>query len=54
MCSKVICRQCKKPTWSGCGEHIEEALAGIAKKDRCQGHEAQVKKSGIFSKLFSR
>lgn len=43
MCSKVICRQCKKPTWSGCGEHIEEALAGIAKADRCQGHEAHVK-----------
>ena len=54
MCSKVICRQCKKPTWSGCGEHIEEALAGIAEADRCQGHEGQVKKSGIFSKLFSR
>ena len=43
MCSKVICRQCKKPTWSGCGEHIEEALAGIAVSDRCQGHEGQVK-----------
>jgi hypothetical protein len=54
MCSKVICRHCKKPTWSGCGEHIEEALAGIAVSDRCQGHEGQVKKSGIFSKLFSR
>ena len=54
MCSKVICRQCKKPTWSGCGEHIEEALFGIAEADRCQGHEGQVQKSGIFSKLFSR
>jgi hypothetical protein len=54
MCSKVICRQCKKPTWSGCGEHIEEALAGIAPADRCQGHESSAKKSGIFSKLFSR
>ena len=48
MCSKVICRTCKKPTWSGCGEHIEEALFGIAEADRCQGHEGQVKKSGIF------
>ena len=54
MCSKVICRTCKKSTWSGCGEHIEEALAGITEADRCQGHEGQVKKSGIFSKLFSR
>ena len=54
MCSKVICRQCNKPTWSGCGEHIEDALAGIAVSDRCKGHEGQAKKSGIFSKLFSR
>ena len=54
MCSKVICRICKKSTWSGCGEQIEEALFGIAEADRCQGHEGQVKKSGIFSKLFSR
>ena len=54
MCSKVICRTCKKPTWSGCGEHIEEALFGIAEADRCQGHEKAFKKVGLFSKLFSR
>jgi len=35
MCSKVICRKCNKPTWSGCGEHIEEALVGVALEDRC-------------------
>ena len=54
MCSKVICRQCKKPTWSGCGEHIEEALAGIALADRCQGHVKSAKKAGLLSKFFSR
>jgi hypothetical protein len=54
MCSKVICRQCKKPTWSGCGQHIEEALAGVAPADRCQGHNKSEKKAGIFTKLFSR
>ncbi len=54
MCSKEICRQCKKPTWTGCGEHIEEALAGIALAVRCQGHEKAVKKVSLFSKLFSR
>jgi hypothetical protein len=35
MCSKVMCRKCNKPTWSGCGEHIEEALVGVALEDRC-------------------
>lgn len=29
---------CKMPTWSGCGEHIEDALAGIPNEQRCPGH----------------
>ena len=35
MCSKVVCKNCQKFTWSGCGEHIEEALHGIPEADRC-------------------
>ena len=54
MCSKVICKKCKKPNWSGCGQHIEEALYGIAVADRCQGHAGEAKQPGFFSKLFKR
>ena len=54
MCSLVTCKVCKKPTWSGCGEHTEEALAGIAIADRCAGHASEVKKVGILSRLFKR
>ncbi|MFM8254480.1 MAG: hypothetical protein ACKN9O_04555 [Actinomycetota bacterium] len=56
MCSKVICRQCGKPTWSGCGEHIEIALAGVPKSDRCQGHDASSapKSPGLLNRLFGR
>lgn len=35
MCSKVVCKKCQKFTWSGCGEHIEEALHGVSESDRC-------------------
>jgi hypothetical protein len=35
VCTKVTCSICGKPTWSGCGEHIEEALQGVAEADRC-------------------
>lgn len=35
MCTKVACETCKKSTWAGCGEHIEEALEGVAEADRC-------------------
>ena len=52
MCSRTTCRKCGKPTWSGCGNHIEQALQGVAKKDRCQGHANDPVEPGFFAKLF--
>ncbi len=40
MCARVTCDTCGKPTWDGCGQHIEEALVGVAEADRCPGHSA--------------
>jgi len=53
MCSRVMCSKCQKPTWSGCGEHIEQALVDVALKDRCQGHEKDPKEPGLISRLLS-
>ena len=52
MCHQTTCRKCGKPTWAGCGNHIEIALKGVKKADRCQGHQNDPKEPGIFSKLF--
>ena len=54
MCSLVTCKVCNKPTWAGCGEHIEYALADVAIADRCVGHASEVKKVGLLSRLFKR
>uniref|UniRef100_A0A0G4I5N6 Uncharacterized protein n=1 Tax=Chromera velia CCMP2878 TaxID=1169474 RepID=A0A0G4I5N6_9ALVE len=35
MCQQVACSKCGKPTWSGCGFHKEQALAGVSKENRC-------------------
>ena len=35
MCTKIDCDRCGKPTWSGCGEHIEQALVDVALAERC-------------------
>ena len=35
MCSPAICPVCNKYTWSGCGNHIEQALAGIPQEKLC-------------------
>jgi len=35
MCMRITCDSCGKPTWAGCGNHIEDALHGVAEQDRC-------------------
>ena len=35
MCAQITCSSCRKPTWAGCGQHVEEALAGVPEADRC-------------------
>ena len=36
MCLPTTCNACKKITWTGCGQHIEEALAGVPEQNRCK------------------
>ncbi|MCL4818778.1 MAG: hypothetical protein KJ067_06540 [Vicinamibacteria bacterium] len=36
MCSQVSCPRCGRPTWAGCGQHIEQALRGVPQDKRCQ------------------
>lgn len=35
MCRKVTCLGCAKPTWEGCGQHIESVLSDCPPADRC-------------------
>ena len=39
MCSPITCHVCGKTTWTGCGQHIEQALAGVPQDQRCTGHD---------------
>lgn len=39
MCRRVNCDQCKKPTYAGCGAHIEQVLAEVPKAERCRCRE---------------
>lgn len=53
MCRQVTCRTCGKPTWTGCGQHVEQALAGVPKAQRCAGHEREAA-PGLLARLFGR
>ena len=55
MCSRTTCRDCGKATWSGCGLHIEEALAGVPASERCTCATTPAASSGgFFSRLRGR
>lgn len=36
MCRAVKCSSCGKASWAGCGAHVEQVLAGVPARDRCQ------------------
>jgi hypothetical protein len=35
MCRRVECAKCKKPTYAGCGMHIEQVLGDVPREKRC-------------------
>jgi len=35
MCRRVTCTECGKPTFEGCGRHVDVVLADVPAKDRC-------------------
>ena len=39
MCQRATCRKCGKPTYSGCGMHIEQVLADVPPAKRCRCRE---------------
>jgi len=51
MCRAKTCRQCGKTGWSGCGQHVDQVLAGVPKSQRCPGHPKEPG-SGFLSRLF--
>lgn len=50
MCRRVTCTTCGKPTWAGCGQHVEQALAGVPQAERCPGHAAGEKAPGATTR----
>ena len=35
MCSPATCRQCGGVTWTGCGSHVDQVMAGVPAERRC-------------------
>ncbi|MEW2620467.1 hypothetical protein [Streptomyces sp. NPDC048106] len=35
MCRRIACRTCGKATYEGCGNHVDQVLAGVPQSQRC-------------------
>lgn len=43
MCRRVECRKCGRPTFAGCGAHVEQVLGDVPPAERCRCREEQPK-----------
>jgi len=57
MCTRVTCRDCGKPSFIGCGRHVEQVLADVPREERCRCREERQGKRddrSFLEKLFGR
>ncbi len=59
MCRQVECNECKKPTYAGCGMHVEQVLGHVPRADRCNCREqpkepraGAVVEPSLFRRIF--
>jgi len=52
MCRAVTCSRCGKPTWKGCGQHVEMVLGDVPDDERCHcaPESSMAKLKGLFSR----
>lgn len=53
MCQRVTCKSCGKPTYAGCGRHIEAVLGDVPPAARCHCRESGTKQAEAGGRLES-
>ena len=56
MCQRIECSNCNKPTYSGCGRHVEQVLGDVPKDERCKCREKGIepKATGFLERFFGK
>ena len=52
MCRAITCNKCKRPSWAGCGAHVEQVLGHVPPSERCQCERAGL--GSAIRALFKR
>ncbi|HVX98051.1 MAG TPA: hypothetical protein VHK47_24270 [Polyangia bacterium] len=47
MCRRVDCRKCGRPTFAGCGAHVEQVLGNVPPSQRCRCRQDQTKPPSV-------
>lgn len=53
MCQRVTCKSCGKPTYTGCGRHIEAVLGDVPSAARCRCRGSDAKQAARAGRLES-
>jgi hypothetical protein len=59
MCTRVTCPRCKKPSFVGCGRHVEQVLGDVPREQRCRCAEqpavtGTAEQRSFFERIFGR
>lgn len=58
MCTRVSCSDCGKPSYVGCGRHVEQVLGNVPKGERCRCREAGAAQTeperSLLERLFNK
>jgi len=57
MCQRVTCNSCGKPSYAGCGRHVEQVLGDVPVEKRCncreqRSEEPSTSKDSWVKRLF--
>jgi hypothetical protein len=47
MCRRVECSKCGRPTYAGCGAHVEQVLGNVPPAARCRCREERAQNSAM-------
>lgn len=58
MCRRIECATCGRPSFAGCGAHIEQVLSDVPPGQRCQcratGKAASSTGGSLWTRLFGK
>lgn len=59
MCQPANCSACGKPTYVGCGRHVEQVLGHVPKDQRCTcretaSEESKGRETSLIQRIFGR